>query len=727
MKFRNKYSLLVVAIAAAYPLAGHGAAGVAQFTSGDVTVRRGAGTDTLTKGKNVESGDAIVTGANGRAQVRFSDGGLVALAPNSQFNITRYADANDPKQDSFLVDLLRGGMRAVTGLIGKRNRDNYKVTTQTATIGIRGSAFELSYAPDGTLLVSTQMDEIEVCTRAGCVGLTAGESARVTSNDALAIRTNARTSIVTPPPRQLPEVASNQVNSEGESSILSTPVAPPPAQPKGPKVYTGMAIAFAGLRPIAPPSTETLSALTAEGNIVSGVFTGALQTDVNGQPEQFQSTDNANLLREGTVTVVSETGTYEAGDLMVLGTWQKGIFTGPVTESPAQTTTPTSSENLSPFAFVTGVAAPTSALTQMAGMRGEYHLSSATDVFVNNGTKGTLLGSSKLGVEFIGQATANVDVYLDVLIPNGASGTSFTHEMRGSAAANGGVFDAYLECSNTYCDGSAHGFFGGPEGKKIGLSYQARSYDPETSTQDSFGGAAVFDRGTLEPITPITYEQDFTALFAAHGGSYAAVFEATGYGTFLGTGLTKIGSGYGAEKAGSATMTNGATVQYVGDPIRPDSWGFIGWGYWSSGSSYAAGNVTDAHYLVGKPAPYYYMPGSGVATYSLVGGTAPTSSGSGTGQLVSASLAADFATSVVSASATARFGSTDVTVSNNALSRSEANFSGSNASGTIKGFFSGYNAQLGGFVYSSNQGGALGTVSGSAVFRQVSLTSSAPY
>lgn len=725
MKLRNKYSLLVVAIAAAYPLAGHGAAGVAQFTSGDVTVRRGAGTDTLTKGKNVESGDAIVTGANGRAQVRFTDGGLVALAPNSQFNITRYADANDPKQDSFLVDLLRGGMRAVTGLIGKRNRDNYKVTTQTATIGIRGSAFELSYAPDGTLLVSTQMDEIEVCTRAGCVGLTAGESARVTSNDALAIRTNARTSIVTPPPRQLPEVASNQVDAEGKPTIVAGPApAPQPPAPKGPKVYTGMAISFAGLRPVAPPSTETLSALSAEGNIVSGVFAGALQTDVNGQPEQFQSTNNTNLLRDGTVTIVSETGTYEAGDLMVLGTWQKGIFTGPVTEIPAQAA-PTSSETLSPFAFVTGVAAPTSALTQMAGMRGEYHLSSATDVFVDNGTKGTLLGTSKLGVEFIGQATANVDVYLDVLIPNGASGTSFTHEMRGSASAKEGIFDAYLSCSSTYCEGNAHGFFGGPEAKKIGLSYQGRSYDFESDTQDSFGGAAVFSQGTPEPLTPITYEQNFTGLFASHNGSYSAVFEATGYGTFLGTGLTKIGTGFGAEKGGSATMTNGATIEYTGDPIRPDAWGFVGWGYWSAGSSYAAGSVTDVHYVVGKPTSY--LPYSGVATYTLVGGTTPTSSGAGAGQLMSASLSADFSTSIVSASATARFGSTDVTVSNNALSRSAASFSGSNASGDIKGFFSGYNAMLGGFVYSSNQGGALGTVSGAAVFRQSGLTYPGPY
>ncbi|MBC7707109.1 MAG: FecR domain-containing protein, partial [Rhodoferax sp.] len=172
-KYKLKNAVLMMALAAVYPMQSFAAAGVAQFTAGDVSLRRGAGSDPLLKGKDIESGDAIVTGPNGRAQVRFSDGGLVALQPNSQFNISNYADKNDGKQDSFFVDLLRGGMRAVTGLIGKRNHDNYKVTTTTATIGIRGSAFNLAYNPDGSLSVSTELDEIEVCTRAGCVGLKA--------------------------------------------------------------------------------------------------------------------------------------------------------------------------------------------------------------------------------------------------------------------------------------------------------------------------------------------------------------------------------------------------------------------------------------------------------------------------------------------------------------------------------------------------------------------------
>jgi hypothetical protein len=74
-------------------------AGVAQFIVGDVNVRRtDGGTTPLVKGKDIESGQAIVTGASGRAQVRFTDGGLVSLQPNTEFKVANYVDKADPKK-----------------------------------------------------------------------------------------------------------------------------------------------------------------------------------------------------------------------------------------------------------------------------------------------------------------------------------------------------------------------------------------------------------------------------------------------------------------------------------------------------------------------------------------------------------------------------------------------------------------------------------------------------
>ena len=82
-----------MALSAAYPMSAVAAtsAGTAQFAIGDVNVLQTDGrAAALVKGQSIESGQAIVTGQNGRAQVRFSDGGLVSLQPNTEFKISNY-------------------------------------------------------------------------------------------------------------------------------------------------------------------------------------------------------------------------------------------------------------------------------------------------------------------------------------------------------------------------------------------------------------------------------------------------------------------------------------------------------------------------------------------------------------------------------------------------------------------------------------------------------------
>jgi hypothetical protein len=220
-----QHTLLVLALATVYPLHAGAAtsAGIAQFIAGDVNVRGADGkTDALVKGKDIESGQAIVTGVNGRAQVKFSDGGLISLQPNTEFKIANYVDQADPKEDRFLVDLLRGSMRAITGLIGKRNRANYKVTTTTATIGIRGSGFSAGYNPDGSLGVTAEKDAIEVCSGGTCVGVVAGESVRVNSSTEPPVRTVNRASVPTPGSAQDVVTVGNQTTSDGSSLLKDT-------------------------------------------------------------------------------------------------------------------------------------------------------------------------------------------------------------------------------------------------------------------------------------------------------------------------------------------------------------------------------------------------------------------------------------------------------------------------------------------------------------------------
>ncbi len=94
----------------------------------------------LESGARVESGSKIVTGANGFALLRFDDGQLIALEKDTDFSIEQYRyNRAEPGAGSAFFSMLRGSLRAITGLIGQSNKAAFRLNTPTATIGIRGS------------------------------------------------------------------------------------------------------------------------------------------------------------------------------------------------------------------------------------------------------------------------------------------------------------------------------------------------------------------------------------------------------------------------------------------------------------------------------------------------------------------------------------------------------------------------------------------------------------
>jgi len=91
----------------------------------------------------VLAGDTLFTGKDSYARVKFADGGQISLKPKSQFKIEGYHyDEQDPKKDAAGFNLIKGGLRAISGAIGKRgDPDSYSVKTRTATVGIRGTKY----------------------------------------------------------------------------------------------------------------------------------------------------------------------------------------------------------------------------------------------------------------------------------------------------------------------------------------------------------------------------------------------------------------------------------------------------------------------------------------------------------------------------------------------------------------------------------------------------------
>lgn len=121
--------------------------GTVTDVSGPLVARRMDGTiKVLAPQSTVEQGDTLVTEKGTYARIKFIDNGEITLRPNTQFKIENFSyEATKPEGDSAIFSLLKGGLRSITGLLGKRNKERFGLNTPTATIGIRGTTFIAEY------------------------------------------------------------------------------------------------------------------------------------------------------------------------------------------------------------------------------------------------------------------------------------------------------------------------------------------------------------------------------------------------------------------------------------------------------------------------------------------------------------------------------------------------------------------------------------------------------
>jgi hypothetical protein len=115
-----------------------------EVTDGTVFVTKNTGKrGIVASGSQIAVGDTITTEKESYARLRFTDGGVVAVRPVSSLQVNDYHfEESQPSKDGLVMRLLKGGMRNLTGLIGKRSYWNaYRLDGVTATIGVRGTDF----------------------------------------------------------------------------------------------------------------------------------------------------------------------------------------------------------------------------------------------------------------------------------------------------------------------------------------------------------------------------------------------------------------------------------------------------------------------------------------------------------------------------------------------------------------------------------------------------------
>ena len=177
----SRQAMLLATISAAFPVTGYCvAAGRVDFAIGNVeSVTANGSRHPLSKGAEINAGETISTAAGARAQVRFADGGFISLQPNTLFRVDEfnYQNKTDGEEKGFF-SLLKGGFRAITGAIGHVNKKTYRVRTPAATLGIRGTGYNMALRDDG-LFVNVGEGAISLSNNAGLLVVVAGSAAFV--------------------------------------------------------------------------------------------------------------------------------------------------------------------------------------------------------------------------------------------------------------------------------------------------------------------------------------------------------------------------------------------------------------------------------------------------------------------------------------------------------------------------------------------------------------------
>lgn len=422
----NSRTLLLAAIAAAYPVVGYTApAARVDFAVGNVTATGANGQSrALARGAQVEQGDTVNTNG-GRAQLQFSDGAFVSLQPESQFRIDQYRyDGKQDGNEKGFFSLLKGGLRTITGLVGRTNKANYQVTTSVATIGIRGTEYTIEYGHSVTGSVGE--GEINVCNTAGCQSVVNGESYYVKSQDTKPIITSKKTDLPPPPPTTTP----THFNG-GESTDAGT------------------------LPGIVLTGTQTLNTVTVscpDGCFQPSSSNKVVELDSSGKLITFNGVTATNVQMGGNDGIIA---------------W--GTF---------------ADSSNSTVHFVVGAPTASSELQslQLARTVASYSLIGSTPVTNSSNQQIGTLNSASLTIDFGNSGAATVPMTWTL---NGASyNKTLTGYTNGAAqfsmAVGGNVFSG----CNTVC--ASVGLFG-PNAIRAGMSYQIN--DPNANL-NAVGAAA---------------------------------------------------------------------------------------------------------------------------------------------------------------------------------------------------------------------------------------------
>lgn len=127
-----------------------------------VTGNSSGAAKSLKNGDQIFLNEQIETDDKGIGQFEFLDNTKLAVGPGSKVKIDEFVFAGGKNASAVTVELGKGAFRFISG---NSQKTAYKIVTPAATVGVRGTAFDVYVADNGEMAVAMINGQVEVCPR----------------------------------------------------------------------------------------------------------------------------------------------------------------------------------------------------------------------------------------------------------------------------------------------------------------------------------------------------------------------------------------------------------------------------------------------------------------------------------------------------------------------------------------------------------------------------------
>lgn len=119
----------------------------------------------LSTGDPIHRNERLKSNGSGSGAFVFEDGTKLAIGPNSAIVVDEFVYKGGSTFQKLTLGASKGTFRWISG---KSDHSAYKISTPSGALGVRGTAFDVYVAPDGTTAVTLLTGAAEFCNRKGC-------------------------------------------------------------------------------------------------------------------------------------------------------------------------------------------------------------------------------------------------------------------------------------------------------------------------------------------------------------------------------------------------------------------------------------------------------------------------------------------------------------------------------------------------------------------------------